>query len=157
MRYVFDLDGTLADVQHRIHHIEKKPKDWDSFSEACDQDKPIFPMIQTLLMLANWKNWVEIWTGRSEIVREKTLIWLKDTAGVTISKYGECGYHKVAKLRMRPKQDHSPDNDLKRKWLYEDKAAGGDRIDLVFEDRMRVVDMWRSENIMCCQVDYGNF
>lgn len=34
MFIVFDLDGTLADCEHRIHHITKEPKDWRAFFEA---------------------------------------------------------------------------------------------------------------------------
>lgn len=33
--YVFDIDGTLADLTHRLHHIQKQPKDWDAFFDAC--------------------------------------------------------------------------------------------------------------------------
>jgi hypothetical protein len=28
---IFDIDGTLADVLKRIHHLKKKPKDWQAF------------------------------------------------------------------------------------------------------------------------------
>jgi len=36
--YVFDLDGTLADLKHRIHYIKGQVKDWDTFSQECDKD-----------------------------------------------------------------------------------------------------------------------
>jgi hypothetical protein len=26
--YVFDIDGTLADLAHRLRHIERRPKSW---------------------------------------------------------------------------------------------------------------------------------
>ena len=32
---VFDLDGTLADVRHRLHHIEGRRRDWDAFFSAA--------------------------------------------------------------------------------------------------------------------------
>ena len=155
MRYIFDLDGTLADCTHRLHHLEKSPKDWDSFFAACAQDEPIFPMIQLLGDLSQRGNWVEIWSARSDVVRFETLKWLSDVASCNVGEYG--GYHKVCKLRMRLIGQHAQDHELKRNWLYADKAAGGDRIDLVFEDRQRVVDMWRDEGIMCCQVAPGQF
>ena len=28
---IVDIDGTLANVEHRVHHLLKSPKDWDSF------------------------------------------------------------------------------------------------------------------------------
>ena len=155
MRYIFDLDGTLADCTHRLHLLDRRPKEWDAFFKACDQDHPIFPMIQLLGEVSRSANWIEIWSGRSEAVRAETLEWLSDVASCTVGEYG--GYHVVCRLRMRAIGDYTQDHDLKRDWLYADKLAGGDRIDLVFEDRQRVVDMWRSEGIMCCQVAPGQF
>lgn len=29
---IVDIDGTVADLRHRIHFIEGEKKDWDSFS-----------------------------------------------------------------------------------------------------------------------------
>jgi hypothetical protein len=31
MDILVDIDGTLADCTHRLHHIQKQPKDWDAF------------------------------------------------------------------------------------------------------------------------------
>ena len=28
---ICDIDGTSADLGHMLNHIQKKPKDWDSF------------------------------------------------------------------------------------------------------------------------------
>ena len=33
--YVFDLDGTLADLTHCRRFVEREPKDWRSFFAAC--------------------------------------------------------------------------------------------------------------------------
>ncbi len=35
---IFDIDGTLADCSHRLHHIQKDPADWDGFYEACEDE-----------------------------------------------------------------------------------------------------------------------
>ncbi len=35
---VFDIDGVLADVRHRLHHVAARPKDWDAFFGAAPQD-----------------------------------------------------------------------------------------------------------------------
>ena len=29
--FIFDIDGTLADASHRLHHIQNGNKDWDAF------------------------------------------------------------------------------------------------------------------------------
>jgi FMN phosphatase YigB (HAD superfamily) len=31
MIYIFDIDGTLADISHRLHFIQQEPKDWRGF------------------------------------------------------------------------------------------------------------------------------
>ncbi len=38
---VVDLDGVLADVRHRLHHLDRRPKDWDSFFAAAPSDPPL--------------------------------------------------------------------------------------------------------------------
>jgi phosphoglycolate phosphatase-like HAD superfamily hydrolase len=43
---IFDIDGTLADVSERIHHVRKKPKNWNAFSQGMAQDKAIHSMVR---------------------------------------------------------------------------------------------------------------
>ena len=43
---IFDIDGTLADVSERIHHLRKKPKNWDAFFEGMAQDKAIRSIVR---------------------------------------------------------------------------------------------------------------
>ena len=35
---VIDIDGVLADVGHRLHHIQGRPKDWAAFFAAAGDD-----------------------------------------------------------------------------------------------------------------------
>ena len=37
---VLDVDGVIADVRHRLHHVERKPKNWPAFVAAMDDDIP---------------------------------------------------------------------------------------------------------------------
>lgn len=171
---IFDLDGTLADCEHRTHFVEEPPMwianpefqktpmvssvitnpawrnfkpDWDAFYEACDKDLPIQPVMDI------WNDQIslggmgqhQIWSGRSESVREKTEEWLK--------------YHLLCfeshQLKMRPIGDSTPDDVLKEKWLDE-ALAKGETIDYVFDDRKKVCDMWRRRGIFvfnCAQRD----
>src|SRR5664280_1362634 len=39
---VFDIDGVLADVRHRLPHVQSRPKDWDAFFAAIGKD-PVLP------------------------------------------------------------------------------------------------------------------
>ncbi|MGH3587556.1 MAG: hypothetical protein ACRDQ0_14645, partial [Pseudonocardia sp.] len=35
---VFDIDGVLADVRHRLHHLEAYPQRWEPFFQAAGRD-----------------------------------------------------------------------------------------------------------------------
>lgn len=141
MFVVFDLDGTLALTEHRSHFLNREKKDWRGFYAACDKDEPCHPVIRTLLALYHTGAEVEIWSGRSKEVLEKTTEWL--------------GSHGIGfiKVRMREEGDHRPDTVLKKEWL--DSCDQKPR--LVFEDRASVVSMWRENGIVCCQVAPGDF
>lgn len=49
---IFDIDGTLADLSHRLHHVSGKPKNWDAFFAEADRDALIVPMRDLAQMLA---------------------------------------------------------------------------------------------------------
>lgn len=144
MFVVFDLDGTLALNEHRQHFVQRidgKAKDWRSFFAACDGDVPNMPVIRTLLSLWTAGHYVEIWSGRSAEVNDKTEAWL--------------GIHGLSMVRrkMRADGDHTPDHDLKAQWLHD----ADPKPDLVFDDRASVVAMWRANGIVCAQVAAGDF
>lgn len=141
MFVVFDLDGTLACAEHRLPMLEQDPCPWDEFYRACVRDAPIYPVINTLVALRAAGAHVEIWTGRSDLVEPETRHWF--------NRHGVPHCH----MRMRPHGNHGSDVELKRGWLYEK----GPTPDLVFEDRARVVAMWREEGIRCAQVAPGEF
>ena len=145
MFIVFDLDGTLANCDHRTHYLEQEPKDWDAYFNACDGDL-VYPEMRDLFNAIAYKDGVErveIWTGRREDQREKTKRWLNEnnfnTLGQTV-------------LMMRPTGVITHDTDLKGKWLKERGAP-----DIIFEDRNSMVEFWRSKGIRCCQVQIGDF
>ena len=57
-------------------------------------------------------------------------------------------------LKMRPADDFTPDEKLKRQWIAEYDLAN---ILCVFDDRKKVVDMWRELGLTCFQVAPGDF
>lgn len=143
--YIFDIDGTLADCSHRLHHIQKQPKDWTSFFAECAKDAPIPHMIglaQTL-RIASAKQIVFV-SGRSDECRSATERWLAEHLGVT------------GPLYMRKSGDHRDDDIVKVELLNEIKASGYDPI-MAFDDRNRVVKAWRAAGIPCAQVAEGDF
>lgn len=150
MFVVFDIDGTIADCTHRLHHIQRPAdghsewpaQDWDAFHAGCSGDSPIYPILSVATAMVDAGHLVEFWTGRSDNSREATERWLAD--------HGLGGLV----VRMRPEATHqrTADHKLKAMWLEEHGKP-----DLIFEDRASVVAMWRSHGIICCQVAPGDF
>ncbi len=73
---IFDLDGTLADVRHRLHHLERRPKAWDAFFDAARDDPPL-PTGVALARQSAGDCDVAYVTGRPERCRADTLGWLR--------------------------------------------------------------------------------
>lgn len=141
--YIFDLDGTLADLSHRLHLIQKDPKDWDAFFDACEDDTPIEHMCRLAYRLGLYDG-IVIASGRSSRVRLKTENWFRRTNTFYDALY------------MRADGDHRPDDVVKLELLERIRAEGWDPI-MAFEDRDRVVAMWRNAGIPCAQVAAGDF
>ncbi len=142
-RYVFDLDGTLALVDHRRDLLEGERPDWHSFNKASLFDTPNEPVVQVLRAL--FETGFEIWivSARSDSAERETRGWL--------AKYS-VPYHR---LLMRSAADHRADAILKHEWAV--KYDFENSVLAVFDDRSSVVAMWRSLGIPCFQVADGNF
>lgn len=143
MIYIFDLDGTLALCDHRRHLVEKDPPDWDEFYAQCIHDKPNKPIVELCRTLQDCGHDIWIFSGRSDVVKDETREWLAK--------------HSITSrwLKMRPEGDYTPDDVLKERWINE--SADRHLIVCVFDDRQKVVDMWRRKGFVCCQVAEGNF
>jgi hypothetical protein len=151
--YIFDLDGTLALIEHRRHFVERDrdQQDWPAFFAACGDDVPNKPVIELFDSL-RWRG-CELWifSGRSDEVRDLTIAWLLGHTNSTLRELGE------GQLMMRRAGDYTPDFELKQQWidaiLPEDRA----RLVMAFDDREQVVQMWRANGICCAQVADGKF
>lgn len=149
MFIVYDLDGTIANIDHRVPLLdaeyETESEKWDTFFDACDGDG-VYPEIALLFDMLVHRCFiedrkVEIWTGRSEKVREKTERWLR----LHLREFNSRGIK--TELRMRAIDDFREDTEVKGDWI---KEYG--RPDLVFDDRTKMVNWWRDQGIACCQV-----
>jgi phosphoglycolate phosphatase-like HAD superfamily hydrolase len=73
---IFDIDGTLADTTHRLHHIKAKPPNWDAFF-ADDSKGPLIEPIRDLARLVAAQNYrIILVSGRTDKVRRETEAWL---------------------------------------------------------------------------------
>jgi len=138
-----DIDGTIADVNHRLHYIRGNGrKEWKRFFAAMEQDPPVLSILQKIKKIAESYEIVII-TGRPDEYRRQTESWLR--------KYNV----PFTRLLMRASGDHRPDYVIKREMLDE---AGRDRVALVIDDRPLVCQMFRDAGIRVFQVtsDEGN-
>ena len=213
---IFDLDGTLADCEHRRHLVDPKKNknyetvlleneqtknwkgayrpgffdfsdmpmgdevvrhritkekwkpDWQAFYEACDKDIPIKSVIDILEYIGEGKEYgtdtpwvdyagIQIWSGRSESVREKTDKWLSKNVR---------HYHEGSpKLKMRPIGNIEPDEVLKEMWIRDrcnhislnldtnKDTYHGHGIDFVFDSHKPSIEMWRRRGVFVFNVN----
>jgi len=148
---ICDLDGTLANCEHRVHHVRSKPKNWDAFYAGVKDDEANYPVLNLLhtYLESDWLDYRLIFcSGRPERCREDTETWLH-----------EQGFHRGHKARykllMRKDGDFRQDYIVKQEIL--DQHIDKDRVLFVLDDRQQVVDMWRRNGLTCFQVAEGNF
>ena len=162
---LFDLDGTLADIDVR-RSKSTKPNgklDWDVFFDASNisLDVPNEPVVKMAQLFAEDGFNVVIFSGRNDRSFHTTRSWLSR--------------HRIPfqKLIMRPDkflnwgdkiadgniatQDmrFMPDEILKKHML--DLFVDIDDVFLVVDDRNKVVDMWRVLGLTVFQVANGDF
>jgi len=71
--YVFDVDGTLMDINHRRHFVEDvETRDFKAFFDAMDQDTPRSEIFDIAEALNTETNELIIVSGRNERHRELT-------------------------------------------------------------------------------------
>ncbi|HEX5510770.1 MAG TPA: HAD family acid phosphatase [Actinomycetales bacterium] len=74
---VLDLDGVLADTRHRMHFIERRPKDWDGFFTAAVHDPAHAEGLAIAKSAADQGRVVVYLSGRPERTRRDTVEWLR--------------------------------------------------------------------------------
>ena len=145
MLVCFDIDGTLANIEHRLDYVRSKPKNWKAFDAGIPNDKVNFPVAQTFYSLRDAGHVMIFASGRSDRTRTETMKWLIDNDL----------WDQDAKLYMRKEGDFRNDSIVKREMLNEIIDFYGKKPDMVFDDRPRVVKMWRDAGIFVFDVYQG--
>lgn len=145
MLVVFDIDGTLANIEHRLDYVRSKPKNWKAFDAGIPNDKVNEPVAEVFHSLKAAGNEIIFASGRSDRTREQTETWLKEN---DLWNY-------TARVYMRKADDFRNDSIVKREMLDEIIADYGKKPDMVFDDRPRVVKMWRDAGIFVFDVYQG--
>jgi phosphoglycolate phosphatase-like HAD superfamily hydrolase len=71
---VFDIDGVVADVRHRLHHLDP-PRSWRRFFAGAAED-PLLPEGARLVADLGRHHEVVWLTGRPHWLRDTTASWL---------------------------------------------------------------------------------
>lgn len=148
---IFDMDGTLADVSHRVHYLDGE-KDWNAFHGAMSEDRP-FEAIAELARLMH------------KAAKAKLGI---DAVLIVTARHNDPRYERMTrdwldlhdipcdKLYMRQDGDLRRDNVVKAEILERIIDDGYEPI-LAIDDRPEVVAMWRDHGIttLQCAPDEG--
>jgi FMN phosphatase YigB (HAD superfamily) len=140
MQYaIFDIDGTLADCRHRLHHILEGEKDWPAFDAGIPDDPAIHNMVYLAQILDEAGITIILLTGRNERTRQATEEWLH--------KYGIC----YQTMLMRGYDDFRPASIIKVELLEEYNIEPSEVIS-IFEDEPKTVKTLRDLGFHVCDV-----
>ena len=136
---VFDIDGVLADVRHRLRHVERRPKDWNAFFAAAVDDPPLEQGVALARASAEDCDVVYV-TGRPERCRDDTLAWF-DRHGLP-----------AGELSMRRERDHRPARLAKPGLLR--RLARGRPVAIVVDDDPQVCDAYEQAGYRVLRADW---
>lgn len=123
-----DIDGVLADVRHRLHHVTRTPKDWAAFFAAAPKDPVLEQGRETVARLGEVFDIVYL-SGRPEHCRDDTVTWLRRHALPDGPVY------------LRPRGDRRAARLLKVEVL--DRLAGERQVAVLVDDDPQVLDAAR--------------
>ena len=161
---IFDVDGTLMNVEKRVQWAKKHKKDtdrvmnWDMFLDPLvmlEFDRPNIDVCDTVIALAmqikynsdvtnTVRNRIIITSARNERHRDVTMKQLQ-LASVNYDA-----------MYLRDDGDMRPDDIVKEELLGKIRADGY-KPTIAFDDRNQVVNKWRELGINCYQVRAGDF
>ena len=140
----FDIDGTLANIEHRLDYVRSKPKNWKAFDAGIPNDKVNLPVADVFWAMSYNQNTIILASGRNERSRQETEDWLTVSC---LDSYD--------KLYMRKADDYRSDDIVKDEIIDEIVADYGKLPDMWFDDRPRVVKAVRKRGIFVFDVYQG--
>lgn len=171
---VCDLDGTLCNVDHRLHHVRppknilvgpdgsminvlgnlephdmdkplpKFKRNWKGFFDGI-KDDPVNEWCADILESMGNKAHIVFCSGRPDNYRRDTLQWLEEKAR----------FFKPT-LFMRHRNDSRQDN-IAKEIILDFEILTRFTPYFMIDDRKQVVDMWRSRGFTCLQCADGDF
>jgi hypothetical protein len=136
---VFDIDGVLADVWHRLHFLQRRPKDWEGFFAAAGDDTVLTEGRDAALLAAQAHEVVYL-TGRPSSLEQVTRKWLAD------------GEFPPGRLLMRRRTDRRPARQVKVEVLR--RLAADHDVVMVVDDDASVVAAIHSIGLPVTHADW---
>jgi uncharacterized HAD superfamily protein len=142
MDYIFDIDDTLSNSNHRAHWISKDNpnKNWGTYYSLLIEDSPIDAVVEILQCLYEAGHRIILCTGRPEKYRNLTVQWLE--------KY------KIPAndLFMRQTSESGLRNAQAKQIMFERIKTAGYSPAAVFEDNPLSVEMWKNCGLTVLQI-----
>ncbi len=138
LAYIFDVDGTLANVDPYIHLVRGPNKDYDAFHEASINALPNYEVVEMLNQAFFDQMHVIIVTSRMEKWRGLTSYWLAKN---------DIGHHA---LYMRGDNDYRSDYEVKSDILS--KINKHWRVVHAVDDNPSVLTLWGANGITTTKI-----
>ena len=130
---IFDVDGTLANVDPYLHYVRGSNRDYEAFHEASIDALPNFEVIEMLNQAFFDQRDIIIVTSRKEKWRGLTCRWLAKN---------DIGHHA---LYMRKDDDNRPDYEVKKDILLQIKRHWN--VIHAVDDNPSVIRLWEDYGI----------
>jgi hypothetical protein len=131
--HIYDVDGTLANVDPYLHYVRGSNRDYDAFHEASINALPNIEVLEMLNNSVSDGHSILIVTSRKEKWRGLTSMWL---AKNNIRSHA---------LFMRADDDHRPDYEVKEDILK--KIENYWNVLHAVDDNPNVIRLWEDHDI----------
>ena len=143
---ICDIDGTVANCEHRKHYLDNPvgdKKNWKGFFSEMDKDTPITDTIDTVRGMHKLGHEIVFVSARPEDYRSVTEAWLEEHIDFPYTT-----------LIMRHSGDSRQDAVVKEQILHK-YFTGKYNVAFVLDDRPSVIRMWRENGLEVIDVGDG--
>lgn len=131
--HIYDVDGTLANVDPYLHFVRGSNRDYDAFHGASIDALPNVEVVEMLNNSVSDGHSILVVTSRKEKYRGLTSMWL---AKNNIRSHG---------LFMRADDDNRPDYEVKKDIL--DNISKLWDVTYAVDDNPNVIKLWEDHSI----------
>lgn len=147
---ICDLDGTLCNIEHRLHHVKheiRKNNRWDLFNKEIVNDN-INVWCRTLIKHVGVNHPIYLVSGRVDSSRQETI--------TNLEKHNVKPKVDYQHLFMRHRSDFRQDYIIKE-IILDFEILTRNTVLFAIDDRKQVIDMWRKRGILCLACAEGDF